>query len=132
MTDLALIFTLSAIGISETAYLIKKRKALEQPICVLGENCATVLESRYNRLLLIHNDVLGFLFYLAVSLVAGFLVIEMKPIWFWGLILKAMIVSGSLMSVIFTYLQAKVIKSWCFWCLMSAFTIWLMLVIIIG
>lgn len=131
MTALALIFSLAAIGISETAYLIRKRIASEKPVCILGEDCVTVLTSKYNRLFFIHNDVLGFITYVVISVIAAFLVIGVEPIFFWNLVLKILVTVASLISVLFTYLQWRVIRAWCFWCLMSAFTIWLMGVIII-
>jgi uncharacterized membrane protein len=132
MTSFALLFTLSSIGISETAYLIRKRIALEKPVCPIGENCALVLESKYNKIFFMHNDVLGFLFYIAASFITAFLVIGVGPLALWKFILKLFIALGSLMSLVFTYLQWRVIRAWCFWCLMSAFTIWLMGVIILA
>lgn len=124
MTAEALIFTLSALGISETVYLIKKRLLSEKPICPIGENCLVVLRSKYNKTFFIQNDVLGFLFYIACSLISAFLVIGVPSFEVWTFLIKIMIFAGSLMSLFFTYLQFKVIKAWCFWCLMSAFTIW--------
>lgn len=131
MTALALIFTLSAIGISETVYLIRKRIASEKPVCLLGEDCHIVLTSKYSKLLVIPNDVLGFLAYIIIAVISAFLVIGIEPMYFWSLILKILVAIASLISFLFTYLQWKVIKAWCTWCLMSAFTIWLMGVIIL-
>lgn len=126
MTAYALLFTLAAIGISETVYLIRKRVALEKPVCLIGGSCSLVLESKYSKLFGIHNDVLGLLFYVMAAFISGFLVIGIGPAAFWGLILKLSVAIGSLLSLFFTYLQWRVIKAWCFWCLMSAGTIWLM------
>jgi uncharacterized membrane protein len=131
MTSFALLFTLSAIGISETAYLIRKRIASEKPVCPIGENCTLVLESKYNKIFFVHNDVLGFLFYIAASFITAFLVIGVEPLAFWNFILKLSVGFGALFSVFLTYLQWRVIRAWCFWCLMSAFTIWLMAIIIL-
>ncbi len=131
MTALALIFTLACIGISETIYLIRKRITSEKPICILGEDCHIVLTSKYNRLFLIHNDVLGFITYIIISVISAFLAIGVEPIFFWSLILKILVFIASLVSILFTYLQWRVIKAWCFWCLLSALTIWLMGVIIV-
>ena len=131
MTSQALIFTLSAIGISETVYLIKKRLLLQKPICPIGENCLVVLESKYSKIFIIPNDVLGLIFYIVASVIAAFVVIGVEPLFLWDTVIKIMVILGSLISVFFTYLQWKVIKSWCFWCLMSACTIWLMAGIII-
>ena len=131
MTSEALIFTFSCIGISETVYLIKKRIILESPVCPVGEDCLKVLKSKYNKVFIIPNEVLGLLFYIASSLIAAFWIIGVPPLWLWMGIIKLSIIFGSIFSVILTYIQFKVIKAWCFWCLMSALTIWLMLVIIL-
>ena len=131
MTSQALIFTLSALGISETVYLIKKRLLSQKPVCVIGEDCTKVLQSKWSNIFIIPNDALGLLFYTASSFITAFLVIEVEPLWLWELIIKTMVFIGSFLSLFFTYLQFKVIKAWCFWCLMSACTIWLMGVIIL-
>jgi uncharacterized membrane protein len=131
MTSFALLFTLAAIGISETVYLIRKRMLSEKPVCPIGEGCVTVLESKYSRIFVIPNDVLGLLFYIAASFLSAFLVIGFGPLALWSFIIKFSITLGSLLSLFFTYLQWRVIRAWCFWCLMSAFTIWLMGIIIL-
>jgi len=132
MTAFALLFTLSAIGISETVYLIRKRIAAEKPICPIGENCALVLTSKYNKIFFVPNDVLGLLFYIMASFVSGFLVIGIEPLSLWDVIFKFSVAVGALLSLFFTFLQWRVIRAWCFWCLMSAFTIWLMGIIILA
>jgi len=126
MTAFALLFTLSAIGISETVYLIRKRLASEKPVCPIGDNCTLVLTSRYSKFFIIPNDVLGLLFYVMASFVSGFLVIGVEPLALWNSIFKLSVAVGALLSLFFTYLQWRVIKAWCFWCVMSACTIWLM------
>lgn len=131
MTSLALIFTLSAIGISETVYLIRKRTAAEKPVCFLGENCHVVLTSKYSKLFFIPNDILGLIAYIIISTISAFLVVGIEPVALWNLVLKALITLASLTSLLFTYLQWRVIKAWCFWCIFSASTIWLMGLIII-
>ncbi|MEK9175427.1 MAG: vitamin K epoxide reductase family protein [Patescibacteria group bacterium] len=131
MTVFALLFTLSAIGISETVYLIRKRIALEKPICLIGEDCLTVLTSKYNKIFFVHNDILGLLCYIIISLVAAFLVIEVRPMWLWIISIKVLVGIASIVSLFFTYLQWKIIKAWCFWCLMSATTLWVIGVIIL-
>lgn len=131
MTAISLLFTLSAIGISETIYLVRKRRAHEAPVCPIGEGCAVVLNSKYNKLFFISNDVLGFLAYILLCILSAFLVIEVEPLRFFNILFKIMVFSASLISVFFTYLQWKVLKTWCFWCLMSACTIWLMGIIIL-
>ncbi len=129
MTALALIFTLSAIGVAETRYLISKRLAGSQPVCFIGADCQKVLESKYNKILGIYNDLLGLFFYLLIGFLLAFLVLEIPTMFSLSLILFGLLIAGSLMSVYFTFLQALVIKTWCFWCVGSALTIWLMTLI---
>ncbi|OGH72114.1 MAG: hypothetical protein A2921_00530 [Candidatus Magasanikbacteria bacterium RIFCSPLOWO2_01_FULL_43_20b] len=131
MTAYALLFTLAAVGLSETVYLIRKRMAAEKPVCLIGESCSLVLESKYSKLFGVHNDILGLLFYITALFISGFLVIGVEPLMFWNFIFKLSVAVGSLLSLFLTYLQWRVIKAWCFWCLMSAVTIWLMGVILI-
>ena len=131
MTPQALLFILSAIGISETAYLIRKRLTQERSVCVIGQTCHRVLESKYNNMLGVPNEVAGFVFYVAVALIAAFLAIEFEPVGLWDILVKIFIGIGVLMSFIFTYLQWQVIRAWCFWCLMSAITIFLMAIIVL-
>ena len=131
MTPHALLFTIAAIGISETVYLIKTRARLEQPVCPIGKNCVAVLTSQYSKLFFLPNDLWGLLFYITSALLAAFLVIGVEPMAFWYLMLKIAVAGGSLFSIFLTYLQWRVIKAWCFWCVMSAFTVWLMGVILV-
>lgn len=132
MTSHALLFTLAAIGISETTYLINKRHLGERPICPLNKSsCHKVLESQYNKTLWIHNDVLGLIFYITVSIFTSLIVIGIQPVNLLDIIVKLLIYTGALMSAYFTFLQWRVIKSWCTWCLMSALTVFLMAVIVL-
>ena len=131
MTAIALIFTLASIGISETTYLIRKRINLQKPMCPIGEDCSKVLESKYNKVFIIPNDVAGFLAYIAVMALSALLVIGVAPGNILNTLLLILLSFSSLVSIFFTYLQSQVIKAWCFWCLMSATTIWLMEIILL-
>jgi len=131
MTSLALLFTLASIGVSETVYLVKKRISAQSPICPIGGGCEVVLNSKYNKFFLIPNDVLGLLAYVVIAFIASFLVIGVGPTKLLDDILEISIALASLASIVFTYLQWRVLKNWCFWCLMSAFTIWFMEIIIL-
>ena len=132
MTAYALLFTLSAIGISETVYLIRKRRAGQRPVCVIGEQCHEVLESKYNKILgVVHNDILGLLLYFFISFITSFFVIGIEPLELWKRIAEISILLATLTSLFLIYIQWRVIKAWCFWCLMSAFTVFLMAGIIL-
>ena len=131
MTAYALLFTLAAIGISETMYLIKKRKGHQEPVCFIGGSCQIVLESKYNKIFGVHNDILGLLFYVFLSVILGLIVIGVEPVEKWTLLSKISIFSAAFFSIYLVFLQKYVIKAWCFWCLMSAITTWLMSLIIL-
>lgn len=131
MSGLALLFTLAAVGISETTYLIQQRRTDNVPYCPIGQNCHIVLSSRYSRMFLFHNDIWGLIFYVAAAFVSAFLVIGVEPVWFWAPFFKIIVAAASAVSVFFTYLQWRVVRAWCFWCVMSAFTVWAMAVIIL-
>jgi len=131
MTALALLFTLSAIGISETAYLIRKKIAHEKPVCYVGKKCHQVLESKYNKIFGVPNEAMGMLFYVSVSLITAFLVIGVKPVGLWVTLVKISILGGTVPSAILIYMQWRIIKAWCFWCVLSATTVFLMAAIVL-
>ena len=112
---------LAIIGISETSYLIAKRHKKQEPVCVIGGSCSIVLGSKYNKTLGIHNDILGLLFY--IGILGSFL--TYPPL------LIPLVIIGAISSIYFTYLQFFKIKSWCFWCMMSAINTWLFAGIVI-
>jgi uncharacterized membrane protein len=132
LTAASLLFTIAAIGISETAYLIRKRIAAERPICPIGEGCVTVLNSKYNKLFFgVHNDIGGLLFYMSFLFFSSFLVIGVGDLNFWKMVMQFMLIGATAMSAALTFIQWKVIKAWCFWCVMSAITVALMDIIIL-
>ncbi len=131
LTAHALLFTIAAIGVSETSYLIRKRVAAQQPVCPIGENCYTVLNSKYNRTLGVHNDILGMAFYVAFAFIVAFLVIGVGPAALWLKLAGFMLAGATAMSAFLIYVQWKIIRAWCFWCLMSAATVGLMDLIIL-
>ncbi|MEK7553245.1 MAG: vitamin K epoxide reductase family protein [Patescibacteria group bacterium] len=126
-----LLFALSIIGVSETAYLIRKRMLAEAPVCPIGGGCEMVLTSKYNKIFFVPNDMLGFLSYVIMAFLIAFFAIGIQPVALFISAFKILVAVASLMSVFLTYIQWRIIRAWCFWCLMSAFTIWLMGVIIL-
>ncbi len=122
MTSYAFLFTMAAIGISETSYLIRQRRKGEKPVCVLGEDCNKVLQSRYNALLGVKNDEAGLVFYIVVALLSALIVIGAGPVGLFASMVELLILASVLISIILLYLQWKVLAAWCFWCVMSAFT----------
>lgn len=132
MTPHALLFTLAAIGISETTYLIRKRIAHEDPVCPIGTGCGVVLGSKYNKIFgILHNDILGLTLYIALTFLTAFLVIGIGPLTLWMILVKTLISIGVIMSFLLIYIQWRIIKAWCFWCLMAVFTVFSMGIIVL-
>lgn len=131
MTAYALLFIMASLGLAETSYLIRLRRQGERPVCPMGGNCHAVLESKWAKMFGVHNDILGFIFYVITGTISAFLVLGFQPFDFWVLIVRMMIAGAVVMSASLTLLQGLVIKSWCFWCLMSATTVGVMALIAI-
>lgn len=131
MTLYAILFALAAMGINETVYLVRKRLAQTAPVCPIGDNCEVVLTSKHSNMFLVPLDVLGLIFYVTVALISSFAVVGIGSSSFLWIAVRVLVGAGAVMSLFFTYLQWRVIRAWCFWCLSSAFTVWTMGVIIV-
>ena len=131
MISFSLIFVLSVFGIAETAYLIRQRKVKERPVCIFNEECHKVLESKYNKILGVNNDVLGLIFYILISFLTILLLAKTGPQALLIVLSKIFIFAGALFSIALIFIQWRLIKAWCFWCLLSAATTILMAIIIL-
>lgn len=131
-----LVLIIAFIGILETLYLIHKRRLADHPICPMGGRCDLVLSSKYNKTLGVHNDISGLMFYLFFVVLAGlFLSGNQIVLAHQNIILVAagaVLIIATLMSLGFIYLQWRVIKAWCFWCLMSAGTVFLIDLVVLS
>jgi len=115
---IATLIVLGVLGAIDTAYLILKNR-IEQPLmCPIGQDCDAVLNSKWNKTFFIKNDILGLLFYVSVIIGAILLFFD------WGGIVKTLLIIGSGLGVLFSgflvFVQAKIIKNYCFYCLVSA------------
>lgn len=131
LTPHALLFTIAAIGIAEAAYLVKIRRLQQQPVCPIGTDCTTVLSSRFNHVFGIHNDVVGLVFYVAFAFATALLVLNAYDVSLVERSMQVMAAGATGMSLFFVYVQGRVLRAWCFWCLMSAATIGLMDIILL-
>ncbi len=131
LLNFIILLSMAAVGIGETIYLIKKRLAVEPPICVIGYECRKVLESEYSSILGIHNDVLGLAFYITIAVIGILLALGINPYNIIDIILEAVVIGGALASAALLYIQWRVIRAWCSWCIISAATIFIMLAVIV-
>ncbi len=131
MTLYAALFALAIMGINETTYLIRKRLAQSAPVCPIGEDCEKVLTSEHSKIFVLPLDLWGLFFYGVIALACSLAVIGVGDATRWSIAIESAVAIGALLSVFFTYLQWRIIRAWCFWCLTSAFTVWTMGVIIL-
>ena len=127
---------LCVLGIFDAGYLVwKHRKNSHSPlVCPLNHDCSKVTESKWSKILGIRNEVLGALFYcfLLVWMLA-FLFFHppsaVGTMWelpmlilfgFFPLSLILITALGSFFSLLLIYIQFKIIKDYCFYCIVSA------------
>ncbi len=117
--------TLTLIGLAIALYIAYVQLLQVRAICGPLENCNTVLQSRYAKLLgFIPNSVLGTLSYLALFFLWGWYV--WRNDWLARqapLLILAITLLGSLLSIYLTILQVITLKALCIWCLSSAVNI---------
>src|SRR3989339_832528 len=92
------LIVLAILGIFDSGYLIKKRVKKQPLSCPINGGCEKVVESRWNAIFFIKNDVLGLFYYILILFLALYL--------FFALVL--------------VFIQAKIIREYCFYCLISA------------
>jgi len=110
------IIVLALVGIINASYLVWSHYK-EKPLVCPIEGCNKVVDSKWSNFLGIRNDVLGILFYILV-LIGAFLI-------FFDYDVKTYLIIGTglglFFSIFLVFIQAKIIKSYCFYCLVSAF-----------
>lgn len=126
-----IIIALELIGLSISIYLIAKNYKELPPVCMIGHDCGAVLNSKYSRFLGLKMETYGFLYYISMLVLfsAKFYLTEyISQITITFGILSTI---GMAVSVILTYIQIRVIKSLCTWCLFAAFTNLLLFTVIV-
>lgn len=120
--------TVAVVGLGVAGYIAYVQLFQVKAICGPLENCNIVLQSRYASLLgFIPNSVLGIISCLALLY-----------LWAWythredwlshqaPLLMLAITLLGSLLSIYLTILQVLILKALCVWCLSSAILITLL------
>jgi uncharacterized membrane protein len=116
-----IIRVLCVLGIAVAGYLTGTHLADAAPYCGAAHGCADVQDSPYSEVVGIPVSVVGvvgYLILLALSLVRGRVSEDVEfylPVLSFG---AALI--GVLYSAYLTYLEAFVIRAWCYWCVTSA------------
>lgn len=112
-----------SVGGLYISYRIYKEKHSGKPmICPLNGKCEIVLTSKYAKIGGVGLEYFGMLFYGIlfignILILFGFLAARNVDIF-----LFIVACGGMLFTLYLTYIQKFVLKSWCTWCLSSAFT----------
>ncbi|MBI2449193.1 hypothetical protein HYV49_02765 [Candidatus Pacearchaeota archaeon] len=109
------LIVLALLGIIDSAYLAWTHFMKKQLVCPI-DGCEVVVESKWNKIFFVRNEILGLMFYIAV-LIGAILLFQGSSIKIWLVIISGI---GLLFSAFLVYVQARIIKSYCFYCLISA------------
>lgn len=116
---LLIISLLSLAGTILSLYLLYKKRSGQKMVCIVGDDCSKVLESKYNKTFGVPNELLGVLYYLFVFVLATTSQIIFLPDIFFNLLIISGIGAG-LFSIFLVYLQIFVIRELCEYCMASA------------
>ena len=108
---------LGILGIFISGYLIKNRVTQNPTVCPIGGSCEKVLKSKWNRIFGINNDLFGFFYYLLILILAFYLIFFQQEL---PLFATFIALGAFVFSIFLVFIQAKMIKEYCFYCLISA------------
>jgi len=120
MTELiSLLIVLAFLGALDAGYLAWNSMKKKPLVCPINkDSCNIVIESKWSRIFYFKNEVFGLIFYIGVIVGAFLLFFNV------GKIVKTILLIATGFSVLFSafliYLQARVIKEYCFYCLISS------------
>lgn len=112
---LIFLFVLAILGLAIAGYLVYSRNKYHSvKVCPTGGGCNAVLNSKYSKTFGMRNDILGIIYYLTI-IVEYFLLTALMT----NMIIYFKIISSLafLFSVYLFYIQARVLKQYCFYCI---------------
>lgn len=110
----------SFAGFLDALYLSIERIKGVKVICVILKGCDQVTSSSYSTILNVPVAYLGALYYLLIFTLAVWFLISRKEQVIW--LMSYMTGIGFLASTWFVYLQLFIVRSICFYCMISATT----------
>lgn len=113
-----LIFVFSLLGLGVSAFLLYEYSLSGSVVCPLGGGCDIVRSSIYSNFLGISLPVLGIAFYLMMGVLSIVRSQKMASKILLNLQLFISII-GVGFGIYLTFLEAFVIKAYCFWCVLS-------------
>ncbi len=116
MIKLTFLIILALLGLAITIYLFMNRIKRKSVVCT-DDSCHIVLDSKYNKMFGINNDILGVLYYVVIIVEYFLLTALMTNLLFY---FKAISTIALLSSVYLFYIQARVLKKYCVYCIITA------------
>ena len=111
------VIILAIIGLIITGYIAIAHARNKKVVCPITKgDCNVVLDSEWSTILGIKNEILGLVYYIA--LLIGLIVIKNYPSAL--LAMKGAAIVSLLYSVFLITIQTKVLKQFCFYCLLTA------------
>jgi len=107
---------LALLGIADCVYLWYLDKTKKRGFLCTGDTCTRVTQSKYSAMLGIRNEIAGLLYYSLVLIFAGLL--GFHPLIPLGLQILTGI--GFLVSLLSVYVQLRVLRAYCWYCMGSA------------
>ncbi|MFI5240982.1 MAG: vitamin K epoxide reductase family protein [Microgenomates group bacterium] len=121
-TNIITLIVLSALGIANAHYLhfqyLRYLKTGKKMYCLMGEDCASVVGSKYGKSFGVKNELIGITYYLMLMgyAILGQYITFTSPII---LLVEIATIVATLFSFYLLILQAFVLKSFCSWCLIA-------------
>ena len=108
-------------GLVISSYLIWEHRKEKPLVCPLNQDCSKVTESEWAHIFYVRNDKLGFLFYtsLIIFMITSLIFTDLSSKIY--LIILISEIGAVLFSAFLVYVQAKILKNYCFYCLIASF-----------
>ena len=111
------VIILAIIGLLVTGYIAIAHARNKKVVCPITKgDCNIVLDSEWSKILGVKNEILGLAYYIA--LIAGLILTQSYPSLL--LAIKGAAIVSTLYSVFLLGIQTKVLKQFCFYCLLTA------------
>ena len=112
------LFIVGILGLLVSSYLLVAYTTGGPITCTGGHGCETVRASIYSSFMGVPTPAYGVLYY-ALLIVGSLLLASIHAVVI-KQCLKTLTLSGLLVSLFLTYIEAFVIEAWCLWCVVSA------------
>lgn len=127
-----LIIILTIVGWCDAFFIYYKKATNKKMVCVIGEDCSLVLNSKYSRFLGIRMEIWGMGYYsvmLVISSIALTGVINTLN-WPTSELLSLFSLLAAFGSLLLIFIQLVILKEVCEYCMLSAIVNFLLLIVI--